>query len=261
MWYAVGAAVIGAGASIYSSNRASKAQSQAVGDAAEVSAQATGDANALQKDMYDQTRADQTPWRDAGKQALNQLSAGTKPGGELIVAAPTQANFTLADFQKDPGRAFRITEGVKTLDRSASAKGQLLSGAALKGLTRFGQDEASQEYSKAFDRYNFNRNYSQNLFQTNQTNRFNRLASVAGVGQTANNSLQQAGATYAGASNNNTMTNASNQGNALIASGNANASSYSGVGNALSTAANNLGQAWTNKQDNTWINPDTGRAF
>jgi hypothetical protein len=46
-----------------------------------------------------------------------------------------------------------MSEGVKALERSAAARGLLQSGGTLKGITRFGQDIASEEYGNAFQRY------------------------------------------------------------------------------------------------------------
>jgi hypothetical protein len=57
------------------------------------------------------------------------------------------------DQNTDPGYGFRFAEGMKGLERSAAARGGLLSGATLKGITRYGQDMGSQEYQNAFNRY------------------------------------------------------------------------------------------------------------
>ena len=65
-----GAAVVGAGASIYSANKAAGAQESAAN-------QASG----TQLQMYNQSRADQAPWRQAGGQALNALSQWYGLGG------------------------------------------------------------------------------------------------------------------------------------------------------------------------------------
>jgi hypothetical protein len=139
--------------------------------------------------------------------------------------------FGTDDFEADPGYAFRQSEGNKMVERSAAARGGLLSGSAIKAGQRFGQDLASQEYQNAYNR-----------FQSNQSNQFNRLASLAGVGQTANNALQQAGSGYANAVTGISQANAANQGNALMAAGKARASGYAGIGNALSGAAANWPQ-------------------
>jgi len=185
----------------------------------QASQQAQDAANAalqLQRDIYNQTRADQEPWRQAGVNALGQLGQGTGPGGNLL------RPFGMSDFQQDPGYAFRLSEGMKGLERSAAARGGLLSGAMLKGISRYGQDFASNEYQNAYNRYG-----------TNQSNQFNRLASMAGLGQTANNALGNAGQNMANQSGNLMMNNADNQGNALLAAANARGSFYQGLGNNL----------------------------
>lgn len=140
--------------------------------------------------------------------------------------------FSLADYQADPGYAFRINEGYKGLNRSAAAAGGLQSGAALKAATRYGQEMGSQEYGNAYNRFN-----------ANQTTQYNRLSNLAGMGQTANQANQSAGQSYANNSagqnyanqvGNYAMTNGANQGNAALSAGDARASGYSGIGNSLS---------------------------
>jgi hypothetical protein len=214
----VGAAVVGAAASYL----ASEEQADAARDAANTSSDAARYQADIQKQIYDQTRTDQTPWREAGQNALTQLTAGTAADGDLM------RSFSMEDYEADPGYAFRQAEGMKAIERSAAARGGALSGAALKGIERFGQGLASEEYGNAFNRYT-----------TNQTNRFNRLASVAGVGQTANAALGEAGSDYADAVTGISQANATNQGNAILAAGNARASGYAGVGNALAGAPTN----------------------
>jgi hypothetical protein len=59
----------------------------------------------------------------------------------------------MEQFQADPGYSFRMSEGLKALERSAASRGILSSGQTLKDITRFGQDAASQEYQNAFQRY------------------------------------------------------------------------------------------------------------
>ncbi len=72
------------------------------------------------------------PWREAGQWALNQLQP-------RISAGP-------GSFTASPGYQFRLGEGVNALQRGAAAKGNLLSGATQKALTRYGQDYGSNEY-------------------------------------------------------------------------------------------------------------------
>ena len=117
-------------------------------------------------------------------------------------------------FQQDPGYAFRLSEGIKALDRSAASRGGLLSGATLKGAQRYGQDLGSQEYQNAFNRYQIERNAQ-----------LNPLQSLAGVGQTATNTLTGA----AGQMGQNYATGYGNVANAK-------ASGYVGGANALNSA-------------------------
>ena len=79
-------------------------------------------------------------------------------------------------FYKSPGYDFRFQEGVRAIDRSASAKGMLMSGGLQRELVRYGQGVASSEFG----------NYA------------NRLASLAGVGQTAAFGTGQLGSAAAG---------------------------------------------------------------
>ena len=127
----------------------------------------------------------------------------------------------MADYQQDPGYGFRLSEGIKGIDRSAAARGLLQSGGTLKGVNRFAQDYASNEYGNAYNRYN----------QDNSTE-FNRLAAMSGIGQTA---TQQVG--------NYGMSTAQNVGATQVGMGNARASGYVGGANAINSA---VGQGFNN---------------
>lgn len=176
----IGGAVVGAGASIASGNKAASAATNAANSA-----------NATQLQMYDQSRADQEPWRVVGSQALTALAQqlglagnGTtaKPqwtqdattgewsmGAPQTSAAPTAPDYSA--FYKSPGYEFQMQQGAQAIDRGASARGLLGSGARLKALTDYGQGVAAQGYGDYLS----------------------RLAGVAGVGQqTAATTGQQA---------------------------------------------------------------------
>lgn len=84
-----------------------------------------------------------------------------------------EKDFTLADFEKDPGYEFRLAEGQKAIERSAAARGGLFSGRQLKDINRYGQEFASNEYGNAFNR-----------FEAERSGRYNRFANLAGLGQT-----------------------------------------------------------------------------
>jgi len=179
----LGAAALGTGVSLFGANKASKAQTNAARDAAQ-----------LQQQGYDRQEALQEPFRQAGLTAQNRLMDYLALSDDK--SAPDYGkyarDFGMSDFQADPGYGFRMSEGMKALERSAAARGGLLSGATLKGITRFGQDTASSEYINAFNRY-----------QTNRSNQINPLQSLLGSGQTSTNLLSnaagQAGQGMAGA--------------------------------------------------------------
>lgn len=74
---------------------------------------------------------------------------------------------TVSDtFTADPSYAWRLSEGQKSLDRSAASKGMLLSGAQLKASSDYNENAASQEYANWFQRYNAQQQF--NLGVNNQ---------------------------------------------------------------------------------------------
>lgn len=159
--------------------------------------------NAAYRKAWDDLLAQHTQWAGRGyrfdsdgseiENALRQTLAAQQQ--EYNAQNPVEQNplygsllkrFSDEDFQTDPGYEFRLGEGQKALESSAAARGGLLSGAAAKALTKYNQNFASNEYQNAYNR-----------FTNDQTNIFNRLANIAGVGQTATNQLGQATQNYA----------------------------------------------------------------
>lgn len=295
MWVGAAATVVGAGLSANAASKGAKAQAAAAGQAADASLQAARETNELQKQIYDQNRTDNEPWRQAGQNALAGLAsykapeaknladlstfgntkigdqarapdvaswytgalgrqadqsglaywesrldnaanpdavyqefiASAKNNGEQVdptlvdwrqtskptyadprladvaftnarisdpdsayantdigsklseyrnpdfgmdgfastnikdadsaYAAPTLKNlvrdFQMSDFQADPGYQYRLEQGGRALENSAASRGMQLSGATLKALTRFGQNEGSNEFDRSFNRY------------------------------------------------------------------------------------------------------------
>jgi hypothetical protein len=136
--------------------------------------------------------------------------------------------FTMADFEADPvnklGLQFGLDEGTKAIRRMFGAQGMGRSGAAVKGLTRFGTDYAG---SKAGE--------SRARFLQDQDITFNRLAGVSGTGQTATTNTAQLGANMANNIGQNLTGAANARGAAQIAGMNAIAAPFAQVGNTLST--------------------------
>ena len=140
----LGAGILGAGASIYGSSKAADAQREAANQA-----------NATQLQMYNQQRADLAPYTGAGVEGLNALRTYLGVGGDTSAANYGGFNqrFGMDQFTADPGYAFRLSEGMKGLNANAAARGGLISGAALKAATNYGQQAGSQEYTNAFNRF------------------------------------------------------------------------------------------------------------
>lgn len=192
-WVAVGVAGGAVAASLIGAN--------ASRSAAGTQAQAADRASAAELEMFNQTRNDMAPWREAGGRALTTLESRLP---ELT------RRFSLADFLKDPGYDFRLSEGEKAINRAAAARGSWDSGATGKALTRYGQDYASGEYGNAYNR-----------FGQDQANEFNRYAAISGIGQTAAQQVGQAGAGATARSNDALLSGAAARGAGAIGAANA----------------------------------------
>ena len=200
----LGSAVIGG----LMSNKAASTSASATQQAAQTSAD-------VQREMFNKQVELQEPWRQAGMNALTQMQGQTN-------AMP--AAFTgKVDLTQDPGYAFRLEEGLKGLERSAAARGGLMGGAQMKAMEKYGQGMASQEYQNAYNRAltEYNANVAR------ESTGYNRLAALAGIGQTATGQISGA----AGSLGSNLGNLAYNAG---TAAGNAQAAGYMGMANALS---------------------------
>ena len=168
--------------------------------AASTQADAANRATDVQRDIFERQVQLQEPWRQAGINALGRMQSGDVMG------------------YMDPSYKFRLDEGLKALQRTAAARGGLLSGGTMKEAMRYGQGLASTEYGNAY----------------------NRLASLAGVGQTATNQMSGAAGTYG-----------SNVGNLMTSGAAARASGYVGGANAMT---NSLGQYLNYTQNQNLLN-------
>ena len=184
----------------------------AANKASSTQAAAADQATQLQERMFNKQVELQEPWRQAGMNALNKMQSGDVMG------------------YMDPSYQFRLGEGLKALDRQAAARGGLISGGALKAAQRYGQDFASQEFGNAY----------------------NRLAGLAGVGQTATGAQSNAAGQFG-----------TNAGNLMTSAGAARASGYVGGANALTGGLN---QYLNYTQNQNLLNrfgnqPSTGVAY
>ena len=258
-------AVAGIAGSVY----AAKKGSSAAKDAANTQAQSAKDANQLQWQIYQQQRQDNEPFRQNALTAQQEYMAllglapppqsmGAQPGTAQPAAqgfAPNRAQYgkygpsildgeytrmgpagnpggllqtggnlpatqvtktpeqlqqeAFARFRNTPGYQFGLQTGFDQVQASAAARGGLMSGATLKALQKFGNDYADQQ---------------------GYTPYMNRLASLAGMGQTANAQNAQMGMNYANQAGNNLI----NAGNARASGIQNSANAWSqGIGNAV----------------------------
>jgi hypothetical protein len=191
--------------------------------AARAQEQAARDAQAANERMLERQIGLQEPFRQGGLTAQDEIMKLLGIGGDASAEGygSLAKPFGMEQFEQDPGYAFRQAEGMKALERSAAARGLLQSGPTLKGIQRFGQESASQEYGNAFNRYQIERNA-----------RLNPLQSLMGSGQSATNVMTG----NVGQSSQNEQAN-------LMNAGQARASGYVGQANALGGALSSIGQA------------------
>lgn len=192
--------------------------SGAVGSANAAAAQESAAERAmrLQREMWEQQRSDMAPWHNGGRTTLGDLM-GLMQSGEF------DKSFDPSQIANDPGYRFRMAEGQRALERSASARGMLNSGAALKSLARYGQGVASDEYNNAWNRH-----------RAGQMDRFGRLSTLAGYGQNAAQSMGAYNAQHG-----------SQMSNLYGAQGNAQSAGAMGMANAVSGGFNTLGNLAT----------------
>ena len=241
------AAAIGAGGAVVSGLIGSSASKKAS------NAQTAADQAAIaeQRRQYDQTRADFAPYRSVGTGALDQLAAlyGIPQGQQQMPSNLSSYDAWLTDrvgnrtvynpsaypaltrdaydsavsqwrganpgqaapapdystFTNSPDYKFNMQEGLRAVEGGAAARGGLYSGATMRALQERGAGIASQQYG----------NYT------------NRLAALAGVGQSATNSMAGYGSQASG-----------NIGNLISAQGDARAS---GIANNANVWGNTLG--------------------
>jgi hypothetical protein len=203
-----------AGATVVSSLVGARASKSA----ASTQAAAADRAGELQRQQFEQTRADQEPWRQAGVNALGKLEGMA----DYTMFGPEQ-------FSADPGYGFRLAEGRKALASKARARGGAVSGTSLKAMQDYAQESASNEFSNAFNRYQIERGAKLGPYQT-----------LAGFGQTATNQLGQFGANYA-----------SNAGNLMTGGAAAQAAGQVGQANAITGG---LGTYLNYSQNNALLN-------
>jgi hypothetical protein len=204
----------------------------AASNAADMQADATKAGQKQQQQMFDVQNKQLAPQRAAGYNALNQIGS-MLPGESQIydaqgnlIGPQTGTGYLTNQFsnqdlnaQLSPNYAFQLGQGQQANQYASNATGGLVGGNAMRSLQDYTQNFAGNAYQQAFNNY-----------QGQRTNIYNTLASIAGFGQTANNTSAQLSA--------NTANAMSSLG---VGTANAQAAGTVGVANAIGGGINNLG--------------------
>jgi hypothetical protein len=161
---------------------------------------------AEQRRQFDITQANSEPYLAAGRTALGQYQA------------ESDRPFDVNSAQLDPGYVWARDQGQQAIDRQTAAAGGRISGAALKSAAEYNNGVASQGYAAAYNRAN-----------TQRSDRLNRLAALAGVGQSATQQVSSAGSASSNAIGNIATAQGNAAGAAQIAQGNI----WAGAGNQI----------------------------
>jgi hypothetical protein len=177
--------------------------SSAAKKASQAQIDAGNQSNELARYIYDQSRSDAAPYRQAGVSALE--------GIQRLLSNPNS-------LTEQPDYQFGFNEGTKALNQGAASRGMTYSGAQGKALQRYGNDYAGTKLNESY----------------------NRLASLAGIGQQANTVGAATGQNYA-----------NNVGQTMQGMGNAQGSGYMGSANSWGNA---IGNSLNNYQQNEMLN-------
>jgi hypothetical protein len=190
--------------------------------AAQTQANAANQATAAQQAMFGKTQQDIAPFVQGGQAAIGQL--GT-PGMQDYLTH----QFTAADLNAtmSPGYEFARTRGLRAVGNAAGVTGSLVGGNAQQGAANYAENLANTYYQNAFQDY-----------QTQRSNIFGQLYSIAGLGSNAAVGQGTIGANVGG-----------NIANTITGAGNAQAAGTVGAANAISSGIGSyLGYSWLTNQ-------------
>lgn len=194
-----------------------KKQAGAAESASQMQYQASQDAAKQQREMFDILNAQQKPYRESGYAALNQINT---------MLPQFTKEFTSADLIKnlDPSYQFMLQQGLGATGQAMNVGG----GGSNVDLARqrFAQEYAKTGAQQAFANY-----------QNQQSNIYNRLSNLAGIGQAAQTQSNTLGSNTANALSQLGIGGASALGAGQVGAANAMAGAYGGIGNALTLSS------------------------
>ena len=168
-----------------------------------------------------------TPIKGTAPNRNDFYTTQTTPGDPN---APGMHQFNASDLNANlaPNYDFQLQQGLGAVKNFENSTGGLIGGNALKGINDYAQNYAQGAYQQAFQNYT-----------ANQTNIFNRLSNIAGLGQTANQTSANAGTALSQAASNYATSGAA-----------ASAAGQVGSANAISQGLMNAGNlSWLNGQN------------
>ena len=202
-WAIAGSAALGF---LGSQNQASAAK-----ESSGLQYQATQDAARQQREMFDILNAQQAPYREAGYGALNQINT---------MLPQFTKQFTSEDLIKnlDPSYKFMLEQGLGATGQAMNVGG----GGSNVDLAR---QKFAQEYAKTGAQQAFTN------FSNQQSNIYNRLSNLAGIGQAAQTQSNTLGSNTANALSQLGIGGASALGAGQIGASNAMAGGFQNIGN------------------------------
>lgn len=201
-----------AGSAILNTIGAGK-QASAAQNASQLQYQSTQDAAKQQREMFDILNAQQTPYREAGYGALGKIN-------EMLPQFTRE--FTSADLIKnlDPSYQFMLNQGL-------GATGQAMNVGGGGSNVDLAKTKFAEEYAKTGAQQAFN-NYT-----NQQSNIYNRLSNLAGIGQASQAQSNTLGSNTANALSQLGIGGASALGAGQVGAANAYSGALGGLGNNL----------------------------
>ena len=186
-------------------------------------ANAANQAAQTQQNMFNTLTQQNAPYRQIGQQAVGNLSdllgISGNTGAQGYGSLTTPFNNQSLTQQLAPNYQFQLQQGLGSLNNQLNATGGLVGGNAIQGAQNYAQNYAQGAYQNAFNNY-----------QTQNSNIYNRLGAIAGLGQGAA-SNQATGASQFGG----------NIGTAQAAAGSALGGGLVGAGNIANQTAGATG--------------------
>ncbi len=154
-------------------------------------------------------------------------------------------SYTGKDLLTDPGYKFGLDQGTQGIERGQAARGNFLSGGAMKELTRYNEDYAGTKFNEGYGRALSTWNTNLNAYDSNRNTIYNFLTGQSTLGQ---NAAARVGAGSQQAAN--------AAGQNIAAAGNAQSAASVVGGNALTSGLNSLANTFRSSNPKGF-----GRAF